>query len=110
MKYKVPIATVNASKLLMTTLIKNFGGSTEVGNKCGLSRQAINNFETEGYVPLVQVYSIAKTLRLKAFHLSYYRLMEVFGELTPDFELLVKNLKSLSVEDKSNILKVYKKK
>lgn len=111
MKYKVPANITNASKLLLKVIIKKYGGSTKVGDLTGFTRQAVHNFETEGYVPLIQVYSIAKALKLKVWHLSYFKLMEVFGPETPDFEVLVKRLSTvvLDDDDKEKILKVYKK-
>ena len=110
MKYKVPANIVTSSKLLLLLIIKNLGGSSEVGRRSGFTRQAIYNFEVEGYVPLVQVYSLAKSLKLKVWHLSYFKLMEVFGIETPDFESLIKRLSILTDEDKGKILKVYRNK
>lgn len=109
MKFKPPASTVSASKLLLRTLINNLGGSTVVGNAVKLKRQAVYNFEVTGYVPLTQLYSVAKDLNLKIWHLSYYKLLEVHGHDAPHFPTLVKDLDMLSKEDKARILKVYNK-
>ena len=110
MKYKVNASITNASKLLFRTIVDRLGGSTKVGNQVGLKRQAIHNFEVDGYVPLKIVYSIAKELNLKPWHLSFYKLVEVHGTDAPPFEGLVNKLAVLSPEDKVKILKAYKKK
>lgn len=109
MKYKVPKNIVDASKLLVSAIIDALGGSSDVGKKCGCSRQKIYNYEEYGYIPLKEVYSIAKALNVKVWHLSYAKLMEVHGLSTPNFEILVNTLNILSGEDKNKILKVYKK-
>lgn len=107
MKFKVTSNITNASALLLSIIFDRLGGSTEVGNRVGLERQNIHNFEVNGYVPLKQVYSIAKDLKLKVWHLSYSKLMEVHGNDTPHMPALVKELKFLTNDDKDKILKVY---
>lgn len=109
MKFKVSSNVMNASKLLFCIILDRLGGSTIVGRKIGLSRQAVHNFEISGYCPLKQVYSIAKDLNLKVWHLSYYKLMEVHGYDTPHFPDLVKELSFLTQADKAKILKAYGK-
>jgi len=109
MKYKVSANATNASKLLFRQLITNLGGSTKVGNAVDLQRQAIHNFYVQGYVPLTQVYSIAKKLKLKVWHLSYYKLLEVHGDDAPQIPELLKELDVLSKEDKAKIMNAYKK-
>lgn len=109
MRAKVPASIIVASKLLFSTLVEKYGGSSEVGRKTGLSRQYVNNFIVNGYVPLIQVYSIAKALKLSVWHLSYYKLMEVFGSESPNFRKLVHDLTILTKDEKERILKVLKK-
>lgn len=110
MKFKVPSNIENASKLLFRTIIERLDGSTAVGNTVGLERQFIHNFQVYGYIPLKQVYSIAKHLKLKVWHLSYYKLMEVHGHDSPSITSLVKELAFLTKEDKDKILKLYNSK
>jgi hypothetical protein len=107
MRFKVSSSIENASKLLLRTIIERLEGTTNVGNMVGLLRQDIHKFKTEGYVPLKQVYSIAKDLKVKVWHLSYYKLMEVHGNDSPHMSTLVKELPFLTKEDKAKILKVY---
>lgn len=109
MKYKVPSNIINASRLLLKALVEHHGGSSEVAEKIGTARQAVHIFERNGYVPLVQVHSVAKILHCKVWHLSYVKLMEVFGKETPDFRILVNKITVLPKEVKDKILTAYNK-
>lgn len=109
MKYKVSSSILNASKLLLRAIIDNFGGTTKVGNAVSMERQAIHNFYAQGYVPLTQVYSFAKNLKLKVWHISYFKLLEVHGDDAPHIADLIKDCELLSKEDKAKILKAFKK-
>lgn len=110
MKYKLPPNIIPASKMLFRCIVDAAGGSSEVGSKTGFIRQAIHNFETSGYVPLVRVNEVATGLKLTPWHLSYFKLMQVFGDKSPSFYKLVKECSLLSAEDKAKILKVTGKK
>lgn len=101
---------VKASKLLFRCIIDAAGGSSKVGAKAGFTRQAIHNFEAAGYVPLTRVYEVASELELTAWHLSYFKLMEVFGDRSPSFYKIVEECPLLSTKDKAKILKLMKKK
>lgn len=108
MTYKVPSNIKSAAKLLLTLLIEQHGGQSEVGRLCRLPRQTLFTSVTKGYVALPLTYTIAKKLNTDIWTLSYVKLMEVFGETSPDFTEIIKDC-SLSNNEKEKILNVYKK-
>jgi len=110
MKYKVTSNIKLASSLMLRYIIDYYGGQTEVARLNKLTRQLVQTFVGYGYVPLSTVYSVAVTLKVPIWALSYTKLMEVFGENTPALDTVIKDLKILTPEQKEQLLKLYRKK
>ncbi len=109
MTYKVPSNIKSAAKLLLTLLIEQHGGQSEVGRLCRLPRQTLFTSVTKGYVALPLTYTIAKKLKTDIWTLSYVKLMEVFGENSPEFSDIIIDC-SLSSNEKEKIMNIYRRK
>lgn len=107
MKYRITDNVTKASALLLKAIVEQYGGYSEVARLAKTSRQAINNYINYGHTPLIKVYSIARSLKVSVWALSYVKLLEVFGEQSVPFETVLKEL-NLNKATKDSILKTYK--
>jgi len=103
--YVVPDSIKRKAKLLLDYIIEYHGGYAEVGAKTNSVRQRIYTYIVYGYVPLSNVYTIAKPLKVSVWALSYVKLAEVFGEQSPSFESVVNDLSFLDAKIKAKLLK-----
>jgi len=105
MTYVISDDLKKKAKLLLEYIIEYYGGYAEVGAKTNSVRQRIYTYIVYGYVPLSNVYTIAKPLKVSVWALSYVKLAEVFGEQSPSFEKVVNDLKFLDPKIKARLLK-----
>src|SRR6187431_1835952 len=110
MKYKVNQDLKKAAALLLKMIIDYYEGTTEVAKATKRSRQVVHSFLTYGYIPLQQSYHFARALKVSVWAVSYVKLLEVFAEQSTPFETVVTDLPILSAEQKTQILKLVKKK
>ncbi len=111
MPYLIPESIVQGSKLLCANIIEGYGGLSAISNslvskKIFCDRRNVEKWKNQGFVPLTQVYDVARLLKEDPWALSYIKLMAIHGESSPSFVSVVNNTRLLPIV-KRTILETY---
>ena len=110
---KIPSNIKSAAKLLLTLILDNAGGHSEVARLADTDRQLLFAACERGFISLRTVAKVSKALKISPWALSYVKLYEIFGEDSKFFEDVVCDPdtdKYLNDSDVEKIIKVYRKK